>query len=388
SSSILEWNRFQTRREASGAVGLQEANGAVGFQFPLGESNGAVGFQFPEAEVLVKPDGAISVAEVLVKPDGAISVAEAIKPMPEPYTKAEVPVTADGAISVAELEAFESKDVVMEFMLMAGEASSQFAIDNEIPLLYASQASSQFAIDNKIPLLYASQASSQFAIDNEIPLLYASQASSQFAIDNEIPLRYASQAAPIDQKTGKPFPVKPPGTLSQMFDLMKRMSKSEVNTAPGFHFGLGMGMYSQVTSPLRRYGDLLNHIQIGAFLDGQTPFTGEQLLAQMDAIAAKSQAVKKTERFSRQWYTLLYLKDHEGWEGEGVVLSTWQSKPLAPKVATVLIVELGLFASVKLRKETRKDDYIPVKLQEVKLVDMRANFIHNVGPGTDGADAA
>jgi len=251
------------------------------------DANGAVGFQFPEAEVSV---------------------------------------SASGEILVEELPQWESKDTVMEFMLMAGEACSQFAVDNEIPLLYS------------------------------------------------------SQDAPSDPNTGKPLPIKRPRTLSQMFDLMKRMQKSTSATTPDFHFGLGMGMYSQVTSPLRRYGDLLNHLQIAAFLAGREMRSGDELLELMGEIGAKTAAVKKCERFSRQWYALRFLQGHADWEGEGVVLNTWQPKPLAPRVATVLIVELGLFASVKLRKETRPDEYIPVKLKEVKLVGMRAHFIHKSAP--------
>ncbi len=59
-----------------------------------------------------------------------------------------------------------------------------------------------------------------------------------------------------------------PSTLSKMWELRKKLSRSVVRAQPAFHSSLGMSMYAQVTSPLRRYGDLLLHQQLRDFLDG------------------------------------------------------------------------------------------------------------------------
>lgn len=46
---------------------------------------------------------------------------------------------------------------------------------------------------------------------------------------------------------------------------------------PAYHFSLGMPLYCQITSPLRRYGDLVLHQQLHAYLAGQKLFTIEEV---------------------------------------------------------------------------------------------------------------
>jgi len=43
------------------------------------------------------------------------------------------------------------------------------------------------------------------------------------------------------------------------------MTKSEMST-PARHAGLGLKIYTQATSPIRRYSDLLTHFQLKAHL--------------------------------------------------------------------------------------------------------------------------
>lgn len=62
--------------------------------------------------------------------------------------------------------------------------------------------------------------------------------------------------------------------------------------------------------------------------------------------------MKKAERFSKQFYTLLWLKQEAEWTGEAICLSQRQQKPAAPKIAVGLIEDLAILCSVKLKKVT------------------------------------
>lgn len=42
-------------------------------------------------------------------------------------------------VDITELPLLTSKELVMEFMVMAGEAAATFAADNDIPFLFATQ---------------------------------------------------------------------------------------------------------------------------------------------------------------------------------------------------------------------------------------------------------
>lgn len=69
-----------------------------------------------------------------------------------------------------------------------------------------------------------------------------------------VPLIYKVQEGPTDDGTGsRPF-----------------LKKAEMSTTPGQHYGLGLDIYTQFTSPIRRYNDLVLHRQIKAWLH-QTP---------------------------------------------------------------------------------------------------------------------
>ena len=56
------------------------------------------------------------------------------------------------------------------------------------------------------------------------------------------------------------------------------MPRSEMSMSPIRHASLGLESYVQVTSPIRRYTDLLAHFQIKAHLQGEKlPFSREEL---------------------------------------------------------------------------------------------------------------
>ena len=75
-------------------------------------------------------------------------------------------------------------------------------------------------------------------------------------------------------------------------------------------------MYSQVTSPLRRYGDLISHQQLRSFLKKEKLIDKDEMLIRMSAGEAAAQASKKAERNSRMHWTLVYLLQNPDMEFE------------------------------------------------------------------------
>lgn len=47
-------------------------------------------------------------------------------------------------------------------------------------------------------------------------------------------------------------------------------SFAEISTEPGPHFGLGLEAYATRTSPIRKYGDMINHRLLKAVIKGET----------------------------------------------------------------------------------------------------------------------
>ena len=81
-----------------------------------------------------------------------------------------------------------------------------------------------------------------------------------FADDNELPLPFATQDYPTREVAGD--------TLPAMWARRKTLARTRFQPSPGPHHGMGLDLYAQVTSPMRRYLDLVVHQQLRAF-EGQ-----------------------------------------------------------------------------------------------------------------------
>ena len=131
-------------------------------------------------------------------------------------------------------------------------------------------------------------------------MLLAGEGAARFAFKNQIPFPYVSQEAPD-------FPAKIPDGWAGQFARVKCMRKRSVGITPAPHAGLGLSFYSQVTSPLRRYSDLVAHQQLHAFIDGRRLLDKDEMLQRIAAGDAASQDARKASRLSETHWKLVYL---------------------------------------------------------------------------------
>ena len=131
-------------------------------------------------------------------------------------------------------------------------------------------------------------------------MLLAGEGAAKFAFKNKIPFPFVSQEAPE-------FPAKVPDGWAGQFARVKCMRKRSVGITPAPHAGLGLSFYSQVTSPLRRYGDLIAHQQLRAFIDGRRLLDKDEMLERIAAGDAASQDARKASRLSETHWKLVYL---------------------------------------------------------------------------------
>jgi len=86
-------------------------------------------------------------------------------------------------------------------------------------------------------------------------MLLAGEGAARWALQNQVPFPFISQEA------GE-LPEKRLSGLAGVWQLRRSMRPRNLSPKPGVHWGLGLDQYTQVTSPLRRYTDLLCHQQI------------------------------------------------------------------------------------------------------------------------------
>jgi exoribonuclease-2 len=171
----------------------------------------------------------------------------------------------------------------------------------------------------------------------------------------------------IGQEIGE-LPSKPLPGYAGAWQLRRSMRPRALSLKPGLHQGLGLDVYTQVTSPLRRYTDLLAHQQIRAVLRGRKPLGEDEALLRMGAAGAAMAACAQAERASRTHWTLAYLEDKTGSSWEGVVLEKKGS------LAHVFIPALGLDTQVNLKREALPNETVPLSLVSLRIPEGEAVF--------------
>lgn len=192
-------------------------------------------------------------------------------------------------------------------------------------------------------------------------MVLAGEGAAKFSFKNNIPFPFISQDIPE-------IPKDIPDGLAGQFRLRKCMRKRNVNITPSSHAGLGVGMYSQVTSPLRRYGDLLGHEQLRAFLKGEKLIDKDTMLMRMSEGDAAMQASKKAERNSRLHWTLVYLLQHPDWTGDAVCVDKQAGKAL------FFITSLGMETTIGGDSPVELNESVKLKVGKIDLPNLEVVF--------------
>ena len=138
------------------------------------------------------------------------------------------------------------------------------------------------------------------------------------------------------------------------------MTRSEVGVTPSRHATLGLDSYSQVTSPIRRYLDLVTHFQLKAHLRGEPlPFSSTEVTEL--AIGASSAAYEATlvERQTKRYWALEYLRRHQDrvWE---VMLLRWLREDEG--LGLIMVEDLGLELAMRFNRAVALGEQLQVRV--------------------------
>jgi exoribonuclease II len=200
-------------------------------------------------------------------------------------------------------------------------------------------------------------------------MILAGEVAAKFAQTNNIPIPYRYQEQPE---------LPPLDTLMQLpsgpvreFAICRCMTKGSLGLYASRHAGLGLDAYAQVTSPIRRYSDLLAHWQIKAFLrEEPLPFTAEMLTAILQAIDPAIWDANQVEKQSVRYWSLEYLRRNKDVVWEALMLDWLRENE---KLALVLIEDLGLKLPMRITRQIQVGDNLRIKTGEV---DPRKDIIY------------
>ena len=139
-------------------------------------------------------------------------------------------------------------------------------------------------------------------------MILANGLSADFASVNALPVIFRTQE-PRETLAVE----NTPAVEALAFDrLRKTFKRSRLSLTPGLHSGLGLGAYTQASSPIRRYADLVTQRQFTALLSGApVPHAREELLQILATAEAAEQEIRAIEDRSTNYWLLEYLSRYK-----------------------------------------------------------------------------
>ncbi|MDF7805929.1 RNB domain-containing ribonuclease [Pontiellaceae bacterium B12219] len=187
-------------------------------------------------------------------------------------------------------------------------------------------------------------------------MLMAGEAIALFLVENQIPAPFASQPPPDEPST--------PETMAEKFAYRKKFKRSKLSLESDLHAGLGIENYARVTSPLRRYSDLLVHQQLRAWLRGEELIDETEMLSRVAQADLGGGSTARAERSSNRHWTLLYMQQHPDKVYRGILVDKRDDR------GTVLIPELAIDVKLRRMADEQLDQEIFVQLTRIDLSDL------------------
>ncbi len=200
-------------------------------------------------------------------------------------------------------------------------------------------------------------------------MILAGELAARYGQLHSLPIPYRYQAQPELPPDEELLAV--PAGPARACAVRRCMPRSEMGLIPGRHAGLGLEAYTQVTSPIRRYTDLLTHFQIKAHLRGEPlPFSAEQIQEIVMSLGTAVKEASTVERQTNRYWGLEYLRRNpdEVWEA---IMLRWLRED--SNVALILLEELGLELAMRFGREVEIGERLEVK---VTHCDPRSETVH------------
>ena len=227
-------------------------------------------------------------------------------------------------VSINLLPPYKSRDMVAESMLMAGNYAAKWCSERDIPVLYSSQ---EISGDNL----------------------------SETENDSAEKIRTDSSVMSAE-------------SLVESYNLRRGMQRSRTTMEPLPHKGLGLEMYVRVTSPLRRYTDLLVSRQIRNTLLGKDTDSAETVQKALGSYESRIGSLIQAERRSNYFWKLYWLLQNPEWKGDAILLERLERQGI------FLIPQLAMESRIPLKKELDTGSKVQLKAKRVDIPDASVIF--------------
>jgi exoribonuclease-2 len=177
-------------------------------------------------------------------------------------------------------------------------------------------------------------------------MILANEMAARYCYDHHLPALYLAQPPPDEPV---PAAITFPTQRVYVQAARRLMKPSQIGITPAPHTALGLEVYTQVTSPLRRYHDLQVQHQVKHHLEHGTPlFDGERLQIIAASAQESSAAAKRCERESTRYWLLRFLEARKGQTVSGQVVREYNGRSYIELDETLLVVAVNISPSLPL----------------------------------------
>lgn len=209
-------------------------------------------------------------------------------------------------------------------------------------LLYKAEVDVRAPRHQPVQVLDASQTSIARRIVTEA-MVVAGMVAAQYGAQHRLNLPFRHQAAPVQ-------PPLPPGYYTepaQVYSVLRCMQPALTSLEPKPHRVMAAPCYVQVTSPLRRYTDLLAHWQLAAHLRGLPGLSAEDIQARIIQAESGQGLRRSVQRRADRYFKLLFLASQppgQKWDAQIVRQLSPGALAFVPKLALEIPLRQRTFA--------------------------------------------
>ncbi len=197
-------------------------------------------------------------------------------------------------------------------------------------------------------------------------MVIAGRVIAQYANENKISMPFLTQE--VGSFSEDIMQNKENLTATQAFQATRCFKQSKITPKALLHAGLGLSCYVRVTSPIRRYLDLLAQQQLVRFINNQTTLDDVQIKQRITQVNAVISRVNKATRQSIEHFKCLFLKQNNNWRGKGIIVDLNGNK------ATLLIPEIAMITQLKLKSKAQLEDEIELRAVSINLENRSIDF--------------
>ena len=182
-------------------------------------------------------------------------------------------------------------------------------------------------------------------------------ATANWCVEKGIPTVFRAQPQPDEAFEHEGEIIADP---VRQVSMLRRLKPAVLTSHAAPHHTLGVEAYAQVTSPLRRYADLLMHQQIrGALLHQGAPHGAEDLMGFFASLERLTAAQKQVARSTRRTWMLRYLADNPD--------QTWSALVIRPlsRRWLVLLEDLAMQTPLAASRKIEAGDRFGVRVVRV-----------------------